>query len=113
MLTLYLARHGQTDDSKVDRFCGAREVPLKSEGQGMADALAAHYGGIRWEAIYASPQLRAQETAAPLAGKLGLPIQTLPGLEEIRYGGWEGLLAEDIAREQPDAFRAWVDDPAM
>jgi broad specificity phosphatase PhoE len=113
MLTLYLARHGQTDDSKVDRFCGAREVPLNPEGQAMAAALAAHYGALKWEAIYSSPQRRALETAAPLAGKLGLPIETLAGLEEIRYGGWEGLLAEDILREQPEAFRAWEDDPAM
>jgi len=113
MLTLYLARHGQTDDSKVDRFCGAREAPLNAEGREMASALAAHYGGLRWEAIYSSPQRRAQDTAAPLAVKLGLEVQTLPGLEEIRYGAWEGMLFEDLEKQQPEALRAWEADPAL
>jgi alpha-ribazole phosphatase len=112
MLTLFLARHGQTDDSKVDRFCGAREVPLNKEGLAMAESLAAYYGTLRWDAIYSSPQLRAQETAAPLARRVGLAVQTLPGLEEIRYGAWEGMMAEDVTQQQPDAWRAWDEDPA-
>jgi broad specificity phosphatase PhoE len=112
MLTLFLARHGQTDDSKVDRFCGAREIPLNAEGQAMAEALATYYGSLRWDAIYASPQLRAQETAAPLAKRLGVPVQALPGLEEIRYGAWEGMMPQEISAQHPDAWRAWNDDPA-
>ena len=41
--------------------------------------------------IYASTMIRSQETATPLADALHLPIQVLPGLNEIDAGIFEGI----------------------
>jgi broad specificity phosphatase PhoE len=48
----------------------------------VANELAAN----NYDAIYASSMIRTQETAAPLADLLGLPIVVLPGLREIDAG---------------------------
>ena len=53
-------------------------------------------------AVYASPLSRAVQTAEAIAGRLGLPVQTHPGLADIDYGHWQGLT--------PDEVRAVVKD---
>jgi len=111
MLTLYLVRHGQTDCSLVNRFCGTVDVPLNAAGMAMAAAVADAYASEPWDAIYASPLLRACQTAEPLAQRLGLPLQIAGGLREIAYGAWDGMLEADVVRQQPEAFQAWSADP--
>jgi probable phosphoglycerate mutase len=112
MLTLYLVRHGQTDCSRENRFCGAIDVPLNDAGREMAEALAEAYATEKWDAIYASPLSRARKTAEPLALRLGLPVLIKDGLREIAYGEWDGNLEADVEREQKEAFAAWSSDPA-
>ncbi len=41
-------------------------------------------------AILTSPVQRAQETAAIIAERLGLPVETEPDLAEIDFGVWTG-----------------------
>lgn len=111
-LTLYLVRHGQTDCSLQNRMCGSGvDIPLNDTGMRMAAALGDVLGGEQWDAIYSSPLLRAQQTAAPLAQRAGLPVRIEDGLREIAYGAWEGQLGDAVQREQPDAWRAWGEDP--
>lgn len=69
MLSLYLVRHGQTDYSAHNRFCGSVDPPLNDVGHAMAEALGKRYGagptpGERWNAIYASQMLRASDRRA-------------------------------------------------
>ena len=40
--------------------------------------------------LYASPYVRAQQTARHLADALGVPLHTLPGVHEIHTGDWMG-----------------------
>jgi broad specificity phosphatase PhoE len=47
-------------------------------------------GDNNYDAIYASTMVRTQLTAAPMSQRLGLPIQVLPGLQEIEAGVFEG-----------------------
>jgi probable phosphoglycerate mutase len=112
-LRLYLVRHGQTDGSKEDRFCGQIDIPLNDTGHAMARALADHYATERWEAIYCSPKLRARQTAAPLAGRLGMTIQIEEDLREIDYGLCDGMLASDVRARYPDEYARWAAQPAQ
>ena len=48
-------------------------------------------GDNNYDAIYASTMVRTQLTAAPMSQYLRLPIQVLPGLQEIEAGYFEGL----------------------
>ena len=116
MLSLYLVRHGQTDYSLHNRFCGSVDPPLNATGLAMAEALGARYGGgptagEPWRAIYTSQMVRAQQTAHPTAqrSKIGLTIDE--GLREIAYGEWEGRPEADVQREDPERFAAWAAHP--
>jgi probable phosphoglycerate mutase len=111
MLTLYLVRHGQTDHSRENAFCGTSDIPLTPDGHRMAKALAEHYGHIPFKAIYASTKIRAVQTATPLAETLKLPVQKDAGLVEIAYGDWEDQSEDEVAKNQPELFKAWSDHP--
>lgn len=116
MLSLYLVRHGQTDYSAHNRFCGSVDPPLNDIGHAMAEALGKRYGagpspGERWSAIYASQLLRARQTAEPTARGAGIGLTIDEGLREIAYGEWEGRPEADVQREDPERFAAWAAHP--
>jgi alpha-ribazole phosphatase len=112
-LKLYLVRHGQTDHSRENAFCGALDAPLTADGHRMAEALAEHWGHLPLQAIYASNKTRAIHTATPIAKRLGLTVKVDADLREIEYGKWEGLGEEQVQGDQPGAFKAWQDHPDL
>ena len=112
MLDLYLIRHGQTDFSRENRFCGSIDPPLNEVGLRMADAFGAAYAGLKWDAIYSSPSQRARATAAALATRVGLEPILDEGLREVSYGEWETLRHEDAKARWPEAYAYWAADTA-
>jgi len=88
--TFFLVRHAAHD--RLGRvLCGRMPgVTLGREGRAQAEALAERLAGEGLAAVYASPLERAQETAAPLAARTGLALETLPALNEIDFGAWAG-----------------------
>lgn len=88
--TFFLVRHAAHD--RLGRvLCGRTPgVTLGREGRAQAASLAERLAGEGLAALYASPLERAQETAAPLSARTGLPLQTLPALNEIDFGAWAG-----------------------
>ena len=106
---LFLVRHGQTHANVARQLDTA--VPgldLTDTGQEQARALAERLAGEDLGAIYTSDLVRTQQTAAPLAERLGLEMVVLPGLREIQAGDYE--MSTDW---QPyvDAVIRWGDDP--
>ena len=70
---ILLIRHGINDYVKEHRLAGRTPgVHLNEEGLAQAAALAERLASAPIAAIYSSPLERACETAAPLAGRLGL-----------------------------------------
>jgi probable phosphoglycerate mutase len=113
-LRLHFLRHGQTPDSRDNRFCGAAsDPPLTAEGEAMAAAIGAALARDAIGAIYSSPLRRALATAAPLAAATGMTVRVLPGLREIGYGAWEGLCSEEAGARFHDQHIAWSADPAL
>lgn len=112
MLELYLIRHGQTDYSRENRFCGAIDPPLNDVGLRMADAFGASYASLPWTAIYASPRQRARQTAEALAKRANVEVRTEDGLAEIAYGEWEGMGHEEVKAKWPEAYAHWSSDVA-
>jgi hypothetical protein len=83
-------RHGESGDMTVVNTL----VPgpdLTDTGEQQADDLVKVLSGNGIDDIYASAMIRSQETAMPLAEALNLPIQVLPGLNEIDAGIFEGI----------------------
>jgi alpha-ribazole phosphatase len=79
----------------------------------MAEAVAARAARESWVALYASPLLRTRQTAAPVAQRIGLPVEIEPRLREISYGDWEGTPAAEIRRTDADRYRTWVEHPGQ
>lgn len=108
--TLLLVRHAAHE--RVDRMlCGRMPgVHLGADGRAQAARLAEWLARREPRAIHASPQPRAQETAAPVAARCGLPLRTAPALDEIDFGEWTGqefaALAGDPRWQRWNAFRA-------
>ncbi len=107
-----MVRHGQTDFSRENRFCGSIDPPLNDVGRRMADALGSAYGTNHWDAIYCSPSTRARQTAEAVASRAGVELTTVDGLREIAYGEWESLRHEDVREKWPEAYAYWAADTA-
>lgn len=67
----------------------------------------------RVTAVYASPMERTQETAAPIAGALGLRVRSNKGLLEADFGAWTGRKLSELnklpewqqVQKYPSGFR--------
>jgi broad specificity phosphatase PhoE len=104
---LLLARHGQTELSRTDAFCGTTEATLTTAGREQAEQLALRLSREHIDAIYCSPQQRTRETATPIAALLNLEIQIREALREMNFGLWEKRVQADVAREWPQEMAAW------
>ena len=111
-LKLYLLRHGETVYSRTGGYCGDLDADLTPEGQKMADAFALAHSAIAWEAVFVSPMKRTIATATPLCEAVGLEMQLLDGLRELRYGKWEGQTNEFVKATYTDDYVRWLSEPA-
>jgi len=107
---ILLARHGQTDfNAPPVRIQGSLDPPLNETGRAQARELAEQVAREGLAALYTSDMLRARQTAAIVAEHTGLEPVVEPRVRECGWGAWEGRLVEDIAREEPDHWQAWLD----
>jgi alpha-ribazole phosphatase len=113
MLTLHLARHGDTTQSSEGVFCGDLDPPLTDKGKLQAEKLARVTATLDLEAIYVSPKLRARQTAEATLAATKLEPNVREGLREIGYGTWEGRHEKEIKASEREAYDAWVADPAL
>lgn len=70
--TVFLLRHADKDETK-------EAIPLSTKGHKRARALAALLRDKSIDAIYVTPALRTQQTAAPLAEEKGIELEIISG----------------------------------
>jgi len=111
-----IARHGETEDNVIPRFQGWRDTPLNETGRCQAFALGKRLAE-REEPIaslWASDLSRARETAEIAGAALGLRPLLDWRLREGARGRWEGRLMDDVERDEPELYAAWMrDDPSF
>src|SRR5829696_9832881 len=101
-------RHGRTEWNVVNRFQGQADIPLDEMGQSQAAGAAEVLAAFRPTGLYSSDLSRCYQTAATLAERTGLEVQTDKRLREIHVGSWEGLLGEEIRAQDPElAEQVW------
>ena len=105
---LLLARHGETADNAARRFQGARNPPLNTRGFAQAAALAEQLRGEEIAALWASPLLRAAQTAEVVSEVIGLPVVLDDRLREIDVGDWAGRSYAEVLLEQPGELERWA-----
>jgi alpha-ribazole phosphatase/probable phosphoglycerate mutase len=101
-----LIRHGATD--MAGRFCGHSNPPLNNAGRIQVGRAASMLPAAP-KVIYSSALLRARQSAAILAAHFAVPVQVRPGLREIGFGLWEGLLWQEIEQRFPVESQAWME----
>ena len=107
-----LLRHGQTQHSAERRFSGTSNPELTETGREQAKRAASALQSFgRIDAIVASPQARAQQTAEYAAEALGLSIATDDGLRELDFGDFEGLTRDEVVAKDAEAFENWQASP--
>jgi probable phosphoglycerate mutase len=113
MLTIHFARHGETQQAAQGSFAGDIDPPLTVTGVTQAVAVGRAATALSPVAIYVSPKLRARMTAEPAARACNLEPIVDEGLREIAYGSWEGRNEAEVLASEPEAFKAWSQDPAL
>ncbi len=94
-MNVYFVRHGQSEGNLNGLHQGP-EVPLSQEGRQQAKILAKRLKNIPIDIIYASPFIRAKQTAEIISKELNLPIEYWEGLKERkRPTELEGLHIDD------------------
>ena len=107
-MRLLLIRHGQTPANVRGELDTAKPGPgLTERGHAQARNIPGALRGEAVEAIFASTLVRTQQTAAPLAHALGLPVTVLPGVHEIEAGDVEMATDQESYRSYLDTCMAW------
>jgi broad specificity phosphatase PhoE len=107
--TILLARHGETDWNRENRFQGHADPPLNETGRAQAAELAAALVNEPLAAVYSSPLRRAFETAQIVAAPHGLEPVPVGALREVDVGSWQGLTRAEIEERFPEQFARWLD----
>jgi broad specificity phosphatase PhoE len=106
--TLILARHGETDWNRENRFQGHADPPLNRLGRRQSAELAASLAGEDLARVYTSPLRRAAETAEIVARALGLELEEVEALREIDVGWWSGLTRDEVSERFPEEYARWL-----
>ncbi len=104
---IFLARHGETDYNAQRRFQGQGDVPLNARGIEQARELAAVAAQREWAALWASPIVRARQTAEIVAEAIGLTPRLDARFAEHDVGRWQDRLFADVEREEPGGWAAY------
>lgn len=115
-ITLILVRHGNTfEKGETPKQVGSRtDLPLTADGRKQAEDVALYLASKHQtpNAIYAG-MLKRQTETAQIIGKI-LKVEDCihlnePALNEVDYGLWEGLTADEIASRWPNEYANWAE----
>lgn len=112
---LLLLRHGATENNLADPpILQGRgiNIGLSDHGHHQASAAGELLRHARIDAVYASPLIRAQETAAAVAAVHELSVGIVDDITEVDVGDWEYRSWVNIRVEDPVAYQNFMADPA-
>ncbi len=89
---------------------GRSDHPLNEKGLAQAQEASGLLAGLRFDAVYSSPLIRAVRTAEIIAP--GTAVQIDERLIEMDYGPYEGMDLRAPAPEVTTFFRDFVHNPA-
>jgi broad specificity phosphatase PhoE len=107
MTRLLLIRHAEPDDDARGRCYGRLDVGLSPTGLASADRLAENLQEVELDSVYASPRLRAVQTAAAL----GITLDIDDRLCELDFGELEGKRYDEIRATMPQLYARWMTTP--
>lgn len=114
MYTIYIVRHGETDNNKKRVLQGRSNLPLNAAGVKQAEKVKEYFSekGIRFDKVYSSPLIRAIKTAQIITGEELDNFIVDDHLLEMDYGPYEGCSLLDPPPEIIEFFSDFVNNPA-
>jgi len=110
---LCLVRHGTTTLNVQNRYRGRRDIPLDATGYQDAVDAARSLSQAGLTAVYTGPLRRTIATAQIIADEARVPdLRILHGLNNVDYGAWEGMTADEAAAFDPEAFELYRTSPS-
>ncbi len=109
-----LVRHGESSFNVERRIQGHLDKSTLTD-KGIADAqkVGQALKGISFDAIYHSPLMRTQDTAANICQQLQTSVQpqVLDNLIEVSLPLWEGILFTEVKEQDPEGYENWHHHP--
>jgi probable phosphoglycerate mutase len=105
-MELILVRHALPE--RVENVDGVADPGLQPLGHEQARRLADWLAHEPIDRVVASPKRRAVETAEPLAERLDLKIEIVPGFSEIDRSSRHYIPVEEMRRENSPVWQALV-----
>lgn len=111
--TFYLVRHGESEGNRELRIQGKTDRPLTDLGREHARKAGTWLARHPVDALFASPLVRAEETARIIDSSLAgsqpgapeLPVRLDPDLEELETGIFSDRTFAELQAQMPDEWR--------
>ncbi|MCB1690082.1 MAG: histidine phosphatase family protein [Halioglobus sp.] len=105
--TVDLLRHGACEGGEIYR--GTTDVALSGEGWQQMEQATLRAAG--WQGVVTSPLARCRVFAEHCATRLDIPLQVVPGLQEMDFGEWEGRLLKEVWRSDAQTVSRFYENP--
>ena len=106
-----LVRHAETAEDTRGRCYGRLDVGLSVAGREQCARLTEVFRGEPLRSVWASPAIRARETAEAIAAPHRLDVGVIEPLRELDFGELEGRAYDEIAVTDPDLYARWMTAP--
>lgn len=93
---IVVMRHGVTGHNLANIVQGQLDIELSPTGREQVEHAARFVARTDPQVIISSDLTRASETAAEVAGVLGLPVELDERLRESHSGAWQGVPVDDL-----------------
>jgi broad specificity phosphatase PhoE len=107
---LLLIRHAEVEPRYQKVFGGRIDMDISEHGHRQAEALAAFLRHEAFDAIYASPMKRVQQTLAPFLNNGAPKPVILSDLREVDFGDWTGHGWDDIQPKFGVSAYDWLEN---
>ncbi len=104
---LDLLAHGASEATRAARF--PDDEGLEASAFSALEALRSRLRSCAH--LLTAPARAARETAQALGFEAEVEVET--ALRDCDCGRWRGLSSKGVAEHEPDAFAAWLGDPAV
>lgn len=112
---MLLIRHGATDANLQKPYILQGRTlngPLSTIGQEQVSRAQSFLSSFPIDHVYASPMLRAVQTAEIIAQPHELQVETVDDIVEVDVGEWESKSWDVIEQRDPEDYARFMADPA-
>ena len=106
---LLLVRHAEVEARYQHVFGGTVDMDISPRGHEQAAVLAKFLRTRPFDALYASPMKRVQQTLAPMLKNGTPPPVVLPNLREVDFGDWTGHGWEAVREKFGVSAFSWLE----